>query len=103
MTGETNELEILLGSASFADFLNRYEVVKAVAARDKALMDSIADNMKAQHEKLKKTEDTKAQREQDKAEAEELKKTLLQKQKDLENMKSQANAVLKKVRSDGAE
>ena len=99
-TGEANELEILLGSASFADFLNRYAIVKAVAARDKMLMDEISDNIEDQQERLAQVEATKTAREQDKLEAEQLKKTLVSKQKELENMRTQAKAVLKKIQSD---
>ena len=100
MTGETSELDILLGATSFSDFLNRYSVVKAVAERDKALMDAISDNIEQQQARLREVEDTKTARELDKADAEQLKKTLQQKQKDLENMKSQSKAVLKKIQSD---
>lgn len=100
LNGEASELEILLGSESFSDFLNRYAIIQAVADRDKSLMDGLEKEMKEQEARLAEYEERKAELEQKVVEAETLQAQLLAKEDELEGMKDESQKLLDKVKND---
>ena len=100
LSGEASKLEILLGSQSFMDFLNRYAIITAVAERDKALMDSLSEEIDAQQEQLSKVEKMMAEVEASRAEAEALRADLDAKSSELEQIKADTQKLLDDIRDD---
>lgn len=100
LNGEASELEILLGAESFADFLNRYSIVKAVADRDKSLMDDLQEQIDQQSAQLAEYEQRKQELEEKVAEAEALQEQLLLKETELEDMADECEELLQQVQND---
>lgn len=59
--GETTYLDVLLSSASFSDFIDKYYIVAEIAEYDNSLLDSIEENKNAIETAKKTLEDSKAQ------------------------------------------
>lgn len=91
--GSTSNLEYLLNSDGYSDFLARSETVKSITRHDKALMDKMAEDKKAIEDKKKSVEDKKAQVAQDK-------NALDSKQKTLENQSDESEEYLAALKSD---
>lgn len=100
LRGETNELEILLGSGSFTEFLTRYAVMTAIAERDKKMMDDLQAQIDELNGFHKESEELKAQAEKELSEAEKLRLELNDKENDLSKKKKEAEKLLDDILSD---
>ncbi len=100
LNGEASDLEILLGSQSFSDFLNRYAIIQAVADRDKEMMDNLEKQILWQQAQVSQYETYKAELEQKVAEAEQIQAQLLSKEAELESMKNDSQKLLNQIKND---
>ncbi len=95
----TSYLSLLLSAESFADFLNRWEVIKQINLRDDQLFDElkdIRDKVAVEKAELEQTraeaQEVKAQMDTNMAELESQRQAKVDKQKEVENQKNEANA-----------
>lgn len=100
LSGETSELEILLGSGSFSEFLTRYAVMTAIAERDKKLMDGLQSELDEMNRLHKEGEELEAQVQKELSEAEDLRNELDEKEKDLSKKKKEAEKLLDDILAD---
>ena len=94
LSGQTSELEILLASGSFNEFITRYSVMTAIAERDKKLMDGLQDELNEMNRLHKEGEELEAKVEKELSEAENLRNELDEKEKDLDEKKKEAEKLL---------
>ena len=76
MYGETSTLELILGAASFSDFLSKTEMVVRIAEHDRILMQNITAERIGLEESQQAMQEAKTQLEQDKNDVEGKKRTL---------------------------
>lgn len=95
----TSYLSILLSAESFADFLNRWEIVKQINLRDDRLFDElkdIRDTVAAEKLELEQTQaeaqETKAQMDANMTELESQREAKVAQQQKIESQKNEANA-----------
>ncbi len=91
-------LSILLASDSFADFLNRWEIVRQISVRDEQLFEelkAIRDKVSTEKQELEQTQqeakDTKTLMDQNMAELETQRKAKIDRQTKVQTQKTQAN------------
>lgn len=95
----TSYLSILLSAESFADFLNRWEIVRQINLRDDRLFDELKDTrdkVAAEKAELEQTQaeaqETRAQMEANRAELESQREAKVAQQQKIESQKNEANA-----------
>lgn len=90
MSGGTNDMQFLLGSSDFADYLAKTELVRSVSEHDNQLMTKIVDTI-TQIESAKKEVESK------KAQQMNTKKTLAATQLDLQKQTAEVNDVIAEI------
>lgn len=96
MSGANGRLLVLLGADDFADYLAKTELTRSVAEYDNALMLKIT-------EMIESINQTKAEVEKQKQEQVNLKKTLEQKQKQLNSQMGEVNQIIRNISSQTSE
>lgn len=100
LSGETSELEILLGSGSFTEFLSRYAVMTAIAERDKKMMDGLQAQIDELNGFHKESEELQEKAEKELSEAEKMRTELNEKEADLNKKKKEAEKLLDDLLAD---
>lgn len=90
VAGSYSELQVLLGAESFSDFLSRAELMRGVTKHDTQLMEQLNDEIEIINAKKKEVEEKRK-------ETNDLKKSLVGKQKDLDSQYFAAKSNLNKI------
>lgn len=90
LAGEASNLEILLNAQNIADFADKVEVMKSIAAHD----GNIIDELKAE---LSKVKEQKAQIEQNRQEVSDARSELEAKQEEVRKLVEESNAVIAEI------